>query len=312
MISIEDNQSKFFHSTSISKESDISFWPVRYDISDETVNFRPAVGEGMVQIMSNKYKETESDSEVTSFLGSISLRGWIMIALFTYITYKVLQLALRKKKKHLSPFSPLKWSFMGLFFNEGLDVSSKFKQRLSFLVTLILVFYLTTLFDCMFNTSLVVKEKPFVVDSLDDLLQTNLRPMFFRSDPSTTNFPKDKNEVLRKVWKKAVDMGIEKSYIDLALDPTTIPKQMKLMSSYVDTGALIARDLLIDAVDVIYCNVYKKPSWVSRQSILKMPFGGIMSKNCSICSEQDSADNSVYIRYGTYHALLSVVINKLP
>lgn len=241
------------------------------------------------------FRETESDSEVTSFFGDISLRGWMIIAFFVFATYIVLRIVLRSQVEPLNCLSPLK--FMGLFFNEGLDVSSKFTQRFSFLITLILVFYLTTLFDCLFNTSLVVKKKPFVVDSLEDLLQTDLRTMFFRSDPSTANFPRDENEVIRKVWKKAVDMDIEKSYVDLALDSASIPRQMKLLSSGVNKVALITRDLLIDAVNVIQCNVHNIKSWISRKPILKMPFAGIMSKNCSICKEQDSADNSIYIRY---------------
>ena len=168
-----------------------------------------------------------------------------------YFIWKVVSKFNRRYKKY-----HLLWNLFGIVFDEGMKMPRMNGLRL-LLISFVLLVILTKMhFFGLFNTSLVVLMKPFVYDSLEAVLHSHLRPMFFKSDPAT-NFRKyetGQHEILAKVWQKVDDMGIENSLLELDLYSM---KQLDLILKHGKGAEFISLERLVDLVSVLYSETVK-------------------------------------------------------
>ncbi|XP_074595504.1 uncharacterized protein LOC141850717 [Brevipalpus obovatus] len=99
------------------------------------------------------------------------------------------------------------------------DFSSKIFDRSRVLTASVIffIFFLAAFLNSMISTDLIIVEKPFVIDKLNDILDpraAKFTPVWRRFGGVHEIFSKSHSPIKQRIWRKAENIGIEKCLID--------------------------------------------------------------------------------------------------
>lgn len=198
----------------------MTFWPTSYIIPLDKVKYSHAFGEGMIEIITEKRKVKEESSEITESFKNFSWNFWVVFGAFVIFIYLVWKVASKWNPRYEN--YGLLWGIFGVILNEAFQMPRRVSLRVLLLSFVFLVMLTKMHFSGIYKTSLVTTKHPLVYNTLEQILHSDLRPMFFRSDPGTNSF-KNRDGILKSIWEKAEKMGLDDSLIDLDLYS---PKQL--------------------------------------------------------------------------------------
>lgn len=83
--------------------------------------------------------------------------------------------------------------------------------------TVIFTFFLLSFLNCLISTDLVIGEKPFTIDRLEDVLDPrahNYKPVWRKFEGTHTIFSKSHYPTKQKIWQKAESIGLDQCFVD--------------------------------------------------------------------------------------------------
>lgn len=156
-----------------------------------------------------------------------------------------------------------------------------FQYRIIWFILIFMYFYMITFYNAMFSTDLVTHSKPQNIESLQDLVESNLKPVWLNGNPLTYDFRAGVLPIYARVWEKAKKMGIESSLYDLDL------KNLKFLESKRNNSAFIAQSLFINFLRHYYCETRHSSGYVAKMKFSK--------KRCYSLQEERSARNQISV-----------------
>lgn len=136
-------------------------------------------------------------------------------------------------------------------------------KRIIFAMLLILIGLLIAHYNAMFSTNLTIKITPPMVESLDDLLKSDLRPMFAKGIPITDVFRFSNDEPYKSVREKSDSFpgGMAGSMKGVNIETFNV------IEEYLDKAGLCLYDLISEMGRIYSCN---RNSITGREDIMKV------------------------------------------
>ncbi|XP_074595491.1 uncharacterized protein LOC141850706 [Brevipalpus obovatus] len=174
------------------------------------------LAEQNVGIFSLSLPARERSADLTRL---IDWKLWVMCALIVSITIGILSF-LGAKKGDTNPWRTLiniPWSSLKLMFSQDSTIERTWIPKFigaSLAIVMVLIFSLSS---ALMSTDLVIDEKPFTIDTLEDVLDpraSNYRPIWRKAGGLHTIFSQSSSPIKQKIWQKALRIGLDKCLMD--------------------------------------------------------------------------------------------------
>lgn len=78
------------------------------------------------------------------------------------------------------------------------------------------IFFILAILNSLISTDLIIRERPFVIDTLEDILDpraSNYKPLWRKEGLHYTTFSRSNSPIRQKVWQRALKIGLERCLI---------------------------------------------------------------------------------------------------
>ncbi|XP_074595577.1 uncharacterized protein LOC141850762 [Brevipalpus obovatus] len=108
------------------------------------------------------------------------------------------------------------WPAVEMYLLQRFPCNENRPNRIITLSLALFIFLMLAALNSLISTDLIIKEKPFTIDSLEDILDpraSRYKPMWRKSALHHTIFSKSTSPIRQKIWQRALKVGLDKCLI---------------------------------------------------------------------------------------------------
>ncbi|XP_074603850.1 uncharacterized protein LOC141857238 [Brevipalpus obovatus] len=176
----------------------------------------PIVAEQKIVMVSFASEVKENSTDIVNlFNWDLAIYGGIIV--MTALLFHRLWVSYSSIGEALKAFKSTTWTMVQLISSQNFSFTTCNTSRILITSLILLIFFLMAFLNSLISTDLVVGEKPFMLDKLEDVLDpraSRFTPVWRKFGGEYETFRQSHSSIKQKIWQKAQKIGLDKCLID--------------------------------------------------------------------------------------------------
>lgn len=232
---------------------------------DQPFDYSPVVFMDSGSILTKKLPSVAVDADLTE---NFRLFDWTFRYLFAvYIAVMIIFLAIVNyllnpvQLRFMKAIKQQTWRMVEIWINNFYKISKSASENILITSISVTIFFCLTMYFSLLTTDLITVDDDANVNSLDDLVQSDLRPMLYKTHSLTHLFRTSNSGPMKRIWDKVQRMGENSSFLKGA---DSLDVLRKLQS---DKIALIQQNQGLDVAIKTSCQMNPTNSlWLAKNN----------------------------------------------